>query len=356
MKLKYLLSSLILLIFMSLPVHAHWADMSALELTIDNQTAKAILTIPTKFLEKIDLNKDGKISDDEIKKSNQEILDTLKDQVFIKGDGEMGKLTVSPAQDSNVTIAGSSSQSSLNLNWTWENPVKNFKLHYSLFPKDAINAQCLVSANVDGQNLTLTFNQSNTEMYLKQLSTFENIKQFIFLGIEHIATGYDHILFLVALLLAGGGFRYLLKIVSAFTVAHSITLSLSVLNIVSIPSRLVESCIAASIIYVAVENIWKKREEAHWSLVFLFGLVHGLGFASLLHEMDIPRNNIISTLVSFNVGIEIGQLIIVSIAWTLLKQIRKSKEGVYTKIRTGGSFAIVAIASIWFVQRAFLGM
>src|ERR1700712_4091 len=125
MKIRYLIPIIILIVFTSLPAYSHWADMSALELTLDNQKAQATLTLPTKFLEKIDLNKDGNISDEEIKKSTKEIEDTLKDQVFIKADGELGKLTVSPTEGgSNVTVAGTSSQSSINLNWTWDNPVK----------------------------------------------------------------------------------------------------------------------------------------------------------------------------------------------------------------------------------------
>ena len=128
------------------------------------------------------------------------------------------------------------------------------------------------------------------------------------LGIEHILTGFDHILFLVALILRGGGFWSLLKIITAFTVAHSITLALSVLGIVTLPGPAVEAVIALSIAYVAAENLFLRHAVSHrWAVSFLFGLVHGFGFSTALRELGLPREGLAWSLINFNLGVEFGQ-------------------------------------------------
>ena len=354
MYIKVLIMLYFLFNFFTLPANAHWADMAAMDLTMIGNKASAQLTIPTKFLTEFDKDKNGKLSKAEIDSSSKDIEVFLNKNIILKSDGEPGILSVSSSESSNINITVSGKQSSLNLNWLWENPGKMYKLSYNLFPKEAVNAHCLVSANIDGNFQTFNFSPQNTEIYLKEMSTLESIKQFILLGIEHIVTGYDHILFLIALLLAGGGFKYLLKIVTAFTIAHSITLSLAALNIVNASPRIVESCIAASIVYVASENLWRKKDEAHWGLVFAFGLIHGLGFASVLSEMDLPKTNLVQTLISFNLGIELGQLVIVTIAWFIINKIRQSQENAYKNLKMFGSILIILIASFWFIQRAFL--
>ena len=138
---------------------------------------------------------------------------------------------------------------------------------------------------------------------------------FLRLGVGHILTGYDHILFLMSLLVVGGGLRELWKIVTAFTLAHSVTLSLAVLNIVTLPSVWVERAIALSLIYVAVENIVRRRMNHRWQLTFAFGLIHGLGFAGILQELNVSTVNLPLVLTSFNLGVEIGQLVIISVTF-----------------------------------------
>jgi hydrogenase/urease accessory protein HupE len=180
------------------------------------------------------------------------------------------------------------------------------------------------------------------------------VKSFLVLGIEHIIAGYDHVLFLLSLLMLGGGLRHLLKTVSAFTIAHSITLSLAVLGIVSLPGRWVESAIALSIVYVAVENFW-RREAAlgnRWLITFGFGLVHGLGFASILQEFAIPRADLAVALGSFNLGVEAGQIAIVAAASGVLRMLRRWPAEIW--LRRLVSAGAAAAGLVWFVQRALL--
>lgn len=147
---------------------------------------------------------------------------------------------------------------------------------------------------------------------------------FFELGVEHILLGFDHILFVVALLLGGGGFRALLGIITAFTVAHSITLALSVLELVTLPAGFVEPVIALSIAYVALENFLPGyRISRRWAVAFLFGLVHGFGFAGILAELELPAAGLVTSLLSFNLGVEFGQALVIALLLPPLMWVRR---------------------------------
>jgi len=175
---------------------------------------------------------------------------------------------------------------------------------------------------------------------------------FFWLGVEHILTGYDHLLFLAALLLGGGGALALLRIATAFTVAHSITLAAAVLGLVTLPSRLVEPAIAASIVWVATENAWLGRARARrWLVSFAFGLVHGLGFASALDSLALPPRNLALALVGFNVGVEAGQAVVIALALPLGLWVRhRSWE---PRLLRGLSLVVAVVGVLWFVERLF---
>lgn len=192
----------------------------------------------------------------------------------------------------------------------------------------------------------------------------------ITLGIAHIFSGIDHLLFLVALLLpsvlsrndARGTWEPVahlrealldvLRIVTAFTLAHSITLSLSTFGIVRPPSRFIEAGIAASVVLAAMNNVFPILEESRWGAAFVLGLLHGFGFSSTLLDLDLPRQNLLITLFGFNVGVEIGQLCVV-LAFVPLAYAVRSTDAYRRVAMQGGSLAIAAVAGIWFVERAF---
>jgi hypothetical protein len=178
-----------------------------------------------------------------------------------------------------------------------------------------------------------------------------NVGRFVLLGIEHILTGYDHIAFLVALVVVAPSFKAVLPIITAFTAAHSITLLLAALRVVSLDSRLVESAIAVSICYVAVENLFRKKATRRWLVAFCFGLVHGFGFASVLQNLIVGRANLVSSVVSFNVGVEIGQLMIFAALLPLLRLL----AGLIAprKITIAASAAIGLLGFIWVLERGF---
>jgi len=174
------------------------------------------------------------------------------------------------------------------------------------------------------------------------------------LGIEHILTGYDHLLFLLALMLRGGGLWSLLKIITAFTIAHSITLALAALDVVVLPSALVESVIALSIAYVALENLLPRYAASRrWAVSFLFGLVHGFGFSSVLREIGLPKENLLLALLNFNLGVEAGQLTVVLLIVPILMRFRSRPWE--PRVVAAISGAILAVGLVLFVERAFLG-
>ncbi len=175
--------------------------------------------------------------------------------------------------------------------------------------------------------------------------------QFVWLGMNHIFIGYDHILFLLGLIVIGGSFRNLVKIVTAFTLAHSLTLVLAALQIVLLPTRLVESVIALSIVYIAVENFFVKDSDQRWLITFVFGLMHGFGFASVLTELGLPRSGLAVSLVSFNVGVEIGQIAIIGLVFPVVQAFSRTRW--QKQLVLGLSSVILVFGLIWFFQRAF---
>ena len=180
------------------------------------------------------------------------------------------------------------------------------------------------------------------------------IARFVPAGIHHILIGPDHLLFLVALLLLGGTIRKLALVVTSFTAAHSITLSLAALNVVSPPARIIEPAIALSIICVGADNLLVRggRDLRIW-IAFAFGLIHGFGFANVLREMEIPARALGWSLFSFNFGVEIGQLLVVLSVATVFAAVRARSEKAGRQLAFAGSIVVIVVGSGWFVQRVF---
>jgi len=190
----------------------------------------------------------------------------------------------------------------------------------------------------------------------RPVALIEHLRDYLWLGVEHIFSGYDHLSFLLALLLvipvgAAGisvrrGLGDVVRVVSAFTLAHSVTLVLAGLDVVRLPPRLVEPAIAASILYVAVENLVRKPRH-RFLLTFGFGLVHGFGFASVLREVGLPPRGVLPSLLSFNVGVELGQLAVVAMVAPMLSVLRRPSLRQWTTplILVGCGLGLMALLS-----------
>ncbi len=193
---------------------------------------------------------------------------------------------------------------------------------------------------------------SLTEIVATQ-SFIDVVASYIVIGFEHIVPkGLDHILFILGLFLLSVHWRPLLWQVTMFTVAHTITLALAMNNIVELPPNVVEPLIALSIAYVGVENILAKQlHKSRLVLVFLFGLLHGLGFASVLNDFGMPKDDFATALISFNIGVEFGQIAVIAIAFMLLSFWIKDKVKYRKLIIVPGSALISIVGFYWFLER-----
>jgi len=238
---------------------------------------------------------------------------------------------------------------------------KRLEIEYSLFADLDPTHRGLLRAKFGEQTVTGVLGPDRPTLSLdpEGRSRLEQFLDYAREGVWHIWIGFDHVLFLLSLLLPAvllasrfpPAFWDVLKVVTAFTVAHSITLALAALSVVSLPSRLVESAIALSVILAALNNLWPVVQRARWLVAFTFGLIHGFGFASVLTELGLPQDTLLLALVGFNLGVEVGQLAIVGVFLPVAFLLRDTWA--YRRVvAVGGSAAIALIAFGWLVERA----
>ena len=227
----------------------------------------------------------------------------------------------------------------------------------NLFPYDP-NHQTFINVYEDRELRQQFIFNAGSEQHTYYRGTRQGaiavMKTFVKSGIHHIMIGPDHILFLVGLLLLGGSTMALVKIVTAFTIGHSVTLTLAALNYVTPPASVIEPAIALSIVFVGADNLVRGdgRDLRGW-VALVFGLVHGFGFANVLREFGLPREALGWSLFSFNVGVEIGQLAIVLLVTALLEAIRRQSATLRQRVVFAGSIVVIAAGTYWFVERVF---
>ena len=221
---------------------------------------------------------------------------------------------------------------------------QNHRTFVNIYEEDSLRLQAILGATHERVDYFTGTWQGTAAVFRK----------FIPIGVVHILNGLDHVLFLVGLLLLGGTLRQLLVVVTAFTVAHSVTLSLSVLNLFNPPPGLIEPAIALSIVYVGADNrlVGDKRDMRAW-IALVFGLIHGFGFANVLREMGLPSREVATSLLSFNLGVEFGQVVVVIVVGSLLTALREWSEIAGRRIVFIGSLAVIAAGVFWFIERVF---
>jgi len=237
-------------------------------------------------------------------------------------------------------------------------PLGVLSLSTHLFPYDPVHQTFVNVYEGDAlmQQAILTKDRQHLEYFAgTRQGTLAVIRKFLPSGIHHILIGPDHLLFLIGLLLLGGSMRQLVLVVSAFTVAHSVTLSLAALNLVSPPAWIVEPAIALSIVYVGADNLTVRdgRDVRAW-IAFGFGLIHGFGFANVLREMDLPARALGWSLFSFNLGVEVGQLAVVLAVASALAVVRARSEVAARRLAVAGSVVVIAAGAFWFIERVFV--
>ena len=353
-----LLLSLVLLLACG-PVQAHKPSDSYLSLEAQGSVIRGQWDIALRDLEHaigLDADGDGAITWGELRNKHAEIAAYAFARLGVRG------CAIKPAGhlvDQHTDGAYAVLQFSLDCA---DALPKHLELEYSLFADLDPTHRGLLRARLGPQTVTAVLGPDQPRLKLDPdgRSRWEQFLDYSREGAWHIWIGFDHVLFLLALLLPAvlaaprfaPAFWDVFKVVTAFTVAHSMTLALAALAVVTLPSRVVESAIAASVVLAALNNLWPVVQRGRWLVAFAFGLIHGFGFASVLADLGLPQENLLLALVGFNLGVEAGQLVIVAAFLPLAYAMRHT--WMYRRVVfVGGSALIVAVAALWMVERVF---
>jgi hypothetical protein len=361
---------LALVLFWVSPALAHKPSDSYLTLDVQGARVEGRWDIALRDLDYtlgLDADDNGKITWGEVRAKKDAIFALALSHLTLDADG--ARCSENPG-DLRVADHSDGAYAVLAFTAACPSAPQLFGVDYELFFQEDPQHRGVTRIDDGGSTRTAIFSFGDRRQHFEKTAP-ERGHQFVSAvknGIGHIASGIDHLLFLLALLLPSvlrrdedgwkpvGTFKLALidvaKIVTSFTIAHSITLSLSALDVVRLPSRLVESGIAASVVFAALNNIVPMLEGDRWAAAFMLGLLHGFGFSATLLDLGLPRQALVLTLFGFNVGVEIGQLVVVAIFLPLAFLVRRSPQ--YRRFAlVGGSIAITLIAGVWFVERAF---
>lgn len=364
------ISFFICLMCLALSAHAHKPSDSYLTIHGDKPQLQGQWDIALRDLDYalgLDGNLDGNVEWGEVKAKHAEIVAYAFTHLKLAADG-----AACPTKVTDQKIDNHSDGSYAVMFFTADCPKapEFLEIEYSLFFDVDKEHKGLLNLQSDGKARSAIFSDSDRKQKF-QLATTSKWKQFVdylIEGIWHIWKGFDHILFLLSLLLPAvlvwrderwkaaasfkGAFIEVLKVVTAFTVAHSITLSLAALQIVNIPTWIAESAIAASVVVAALNNVFPIFHGRRWMVAFGFGLIHGFGFANVLAELGLPQSTLLIALVGFNLGVEVGQVAIVAVFLPIAFALHDS--WLYQKlILVVGSLLIALIAAAWLVERVF---
>ena len=313
-------TTLLLLLFFTQISFAHDPGLSSAEVVLNDKGVDISITFAlqdTESFAPMDKDGDADVSQEEREASKPEVAALIAKELEVT----LNQQNVKPFAIENVTF---DAQNNAHLLFHYEPAATSLKMQLFFLNKlpDG-HKQVVTIKKSDGQLLSekmLTQQDNVIELNLAAGESSSMFKDFFVLGIEHILTGYDHLLFLFALLIVTHRFWSAFGIITFFTIAHSITLALAGMNLVTIPSTIVEPLIAASIVYVGIENLIVKEPKGRKYLTFAFGLIHGFGFAAVLQEMNITsiETGILVPLFSFNLGVETGQLIVTAISLPII--------------------------------------
>lgn len=314
------LTTFLFLFFITQISFAHDPGLSSTEVILNENGVDISITFAlqdTESFAPMDKDGDAEVSVDEREASKPEVAALIANELDVTLNNE----NVKPFAIENVTF---DAQNNAHLSFHYQPEATSLKMQLQFLNKlpDG-HKQVVTIKDKTGKNLSekmLTQQDNSIELNLSAGESSSMFKDFFLLGIEHILTGYDHLLFLFALLIVTHRFWAAFGIITFFTIAHSITLAIAGMNLFTIPSMIVEPLIAASIVYVGVENLIIKEPKGRKYLTFAFGLIHGFGFAAVLQEMNITsiETGILVPLLSFNLGVETGQLIVTTIALPII--------------------------------------
>ena len=353
MQRKPLLGVIVCLLAIAGPARAHDFSTSYSLIAAEGPEVSVMLTFSaTDFHEgpRLDLNEDGRVDVEE--------LEAGIDALFVAIDANYQVRAPDAPLDTALEeyFLTAENVARLRVVYTFEADVRDLTVVSTLDRLTQENHQHLLQIGEGDAARTAVLDRDYPSIdidYVTGIPFWVTIRDFVLLGFEHIFTGYDHLAFLLALLLATTTLVSLAKIVTCFTLGHSVTLVLATLGVVALPPRLIESLIALSIAYVAIENFVGRTLVHRWMVTLLFGFVHGFGFSNVLREMGLGRSRLAISLFSFNFGVEIGQLAFVAILFPLLLYVGRTRWKEH--VMSLASVAIMCLGFYWFVSRAFFG-
>ncbi len=330
----------------SAPMTAHDLYRGESKIVILGREVHDTLTLNLLDFPGVDQNGDKVVSQEEFDQSFGRVYEILQQHYFLRSNGPPLRVMREHYEVFQDHVL------SLELLYVFSQQVIALEVHSTLNQVLGPTYVHLVTVILNGKTQEDILTAAHPDGFFTSAGTsrLQTAGRFVWLGIQHIALGYDHLAFLLGLLVATASLRSLVKVITSFTVAHSITLALATFDIVVLPTRLTESMIALSIVYVAAENLIRNRSIERYRITFLFGLIHGFGFSNVLREMQLPRGHLALSLFSFNVGVEIGQLIFVVLLFPLIEDLIQSG---WTRLRRAVSAVVGCLAVFWFIQRAF---
>ncbi len=374
-----ILTLLLAALLCAVPAHAHKASDAYLQLQVQGAEVQERLDIALRDLDRdlnLDADADGRLSWGEVRSRWADFQALAARSVQLQAHGQpcVATATGTPQLDEH----SDGRYAVLTRRWTCPAAIQSLAVNYTLFADTDPSHRGILRLAHDGASRSTVFGPDTARQTFEisaQAATAAHTPQslggFIGEGVHHILIGTDHVLFLLALLLpavltlrtpsrhradwvAGDNARSMaldvLRVVTAFTVAHSITLALAVLDVLDPPSRWVESVIAASVVLAALNNLVPMVRE-RWRLTFLFGLVHGFGFAAVLKDLGLGGSGLAAPLVGFNLGVELGQLLLVALFLPLAWRLRGTWFYQWVLMR-GGSALIALLALVWLIERA----
>ena len=342
------LLAIVLLGMATTPLGAHPANVAYARVAIGEAAVEIALSLNLFELDlvmSLDRDLDGRVDASELESRRADIVAYLSEKVGVSAAGRVVPATVlafAPARsaDNRAVLEAT-------LRFSGTAPLRDVVVRCEPLTELGVDHTTLARIDVDGASREFVFRAG--AMYRGAPGLVATALEFLKLGIVHIFIGYDHIAFLVALLLTGASVLAVVKIVTAFTAAHSLTLSLAALDVITLPPALVEAGIALSIVYVAAANLLTTRGEGRWVVSFLFGLVHGFGFAAVLKDLGLRSSALVTSLVTFNVGVEIAQVAIVGAALPVLYGLRHTR--LELPVVRAASAIILTLGLVWLYQR-----
>jgi hypothetical protein len=341
----------LLVVFHGASLAAHALSVSYAQVVIGDRRVDAVIRLPlddVDLLLRLDRDLDGAVSPAEIEAAGGVLRGYLVKHVHVRADGTPLQASVNRLatwKDPNRVL-----YLEADLSFAATQPIHTVAIDSDFLTELYPAHKTLGGLQIAGRHEQFVFEPHRAyEGHVAASSAWATLYSFVRLGVEHIFTGYDHILFLFGLLLVGTGLRNLVAVVTSFTVAHSTTLALATLGVVQPVPWTIEAAIALSIAYIGIENLLVPTPRYRWKITLLFGLVHGFGFANVLREMHLARTGLAMSLFVFNAGVEIGQIAIVSLMYPVLQLLARTPYRL--PVTRVASVVIVVVGLFWFYQR-----